>query len=223
MGTLRTLTVTTLATALLAVPLTASPAAAKASSAPRATPAAPIAGERLVVSGRVPTTKVRTVKLQRLHDGRWKNYLTTRTTRTGKVSFALTSRSSKVSLRFYMPKARIDGRTYEARTSRRLTVPIARATLALSLTPATSGAYDATVTMSPARPNIPVELHYVLRDGTGVGGEGAARRTDSRGQVRFTVRADSVQTWPELYVSAVPTPGQPLTIKASPLVRVPNS
>ena len=109
---IRTAVAVLLAAAL--VPLTASlvaPAGATATASTlKARPAALLAGERLVLSGRISPRLRRTVLLQRRSGSSWRTVAKKSSAATGAFSFTTTGRDRTTTYRVKAPAATIAGR-----------------------------------------------------------------------------------------------------------------
>ena len=122
----------------------------------RATPASPVPGETLALSGTTSPPVIRPVSFQRAEHGRWVTRATGRTNARGAYRMVTRALAApRVGYRVYLPPTRAGGRTYAAAVSRAAfvrSVPQS-GTVTAPTSPVASGAgFTATAAFTPARP-----------------------------------------------------------------------
>lgn len=127
-------------------------------------PTQPLRDQAFTIKGKVTPTIARTVRLQRYLGGRWTTARTTRTRSSGRYSFSFTSGASSLTLRTYVPKVKVRGRTYASQKSAKRVVRLAPTSTFLSVAARSGHRVEATVTSAVgARPRT-VRVQHLAGD-----------------------------------------------------------
>ncbi len=125
-----------------------------------ASPATPIVGERLTLSGTFPTPVVRPITVQYKSGKSWRTLAATKTNSKGRFAVATTAKTSRVVYRAVGKSIRIRSKSYPQLVTASRTVSATKQSVTLSI-PASASVNQqvkATIVTRPARANRPVQV-----------------------------------------------------------------